>query len=69
MGRNDNPKKTSSANEKPFTMSVPDAGKRYFDLGRNASYEAARNGQIPVIKIGSRLRAIVAKLDRMVGDE
>jgi len=26
------------------TLTVPEAGKRYFDLGRNASYEAARRG-------------------------
>jgi hypothetical protein len=50
------------------TMSVPEAGKHYFNLGRNASYDAARRGEIPVIKIGGRLRAIVAKLDEMVGN-
>ena len=26
----------------PKTMTVPEAGRTYFDLGRNASYEAAR---------------------------
>jgi hypothetical protein len=50
------------------TMSVPEAGMRYFGLSRNASYEAARRGQIPTIKIGGRVFAIVAVLDRMVGD-
>jgi hypothetical protein len=49
------------------TMSVPQAGKKYFGLARNASYEAARRGEIPTVRIGSRLFAIVAKLDRMVG--
>jgi hypothetical protein len=49
-------------------MSVPDAGRHYFDLGRNASYEAARRGEIPTIRIGARLLAVVAALDRMVGD-
>jgi hypothetical protein len=28
------------------TMSVPDAGKLYYDLSRNASYDAARRGDI-----------------------
>jgi hypothetical protein len=28
------------------TLTVPEAGRRYFDLGRNASYEAARRGEI-----------------------
>ena len=52
----------------PKTMSVPVAGKTYFDLGRNASYEAARRGQIPVIRIGARLRVPVMALERMLAD-
>jgi hypothetical protein len=48
------------------TMSVPEAGRRYFDLGRNASYDAVKRGEIPVIKIGSRLRVPVSALDRML---
>jgi hypothetical protein len=48
------------------TLSVPEAGKRYFDLGKNASYEAARRGELPVIKIGSRLRVPIAALERML---
>ena len=45
-------------------MSVPEAGKIYFDLGRNASYEAARRGEIPTIKIGRLLRVPVVALER-----
>jgi len=67
MGQNDRQK--TSDDEKPFTMSVPDAGKKYFGLGKNASYEAARRGQMPVFWIGGRVRAVVAKLDRMVSDD
>jgi Helix-turn-helix domain len=48
------------------TISVPEAGRRYFDLGKNGSYAAAKRGEIPVIKIGSRLRVPVSKLDRML---
>ena len=48
------------------TLSVPQAGKLYFDLGRNASYEAARRGDLPIIKIGSRLRVSVARLEQML---
>jgi excisionase family DNA binding protein len=48
------------------TMSVPEAGRRYFDIGKNASYEAVKRGEIPVIKIGSRLRVPVSALDRML---
>jgi hypothetical protein len=46
------------------TMSVPNAGREYFDLGRNASYEAARRGDIPTIKIGRLLRVPVVALER-----
>ncbi len=52
----------------PKTLSVPEAGKRYFDLAKNASYEAARRGELPIIKIGSRLRVPVAALERMMAE-
>jgi hypothetical protein len=47
-------------------MSVPDAGKKYFGLGRNASYAAAANGEIPTIRIGGRIFAAVAPLERKI---
>ena len=46
------------------TLTVPEAGRRYFDLCRNASYEAARRGDIPTIKIGRLLRVPIMALDR-----
>jgi hypothetical protein len=36
--------------DEPKTLTVPEAGRRYFSLGRNASYEAARRGDIPTIR-------------------
>ena len=54
--------------ERPKTLSVPAAGRQYFNLGKNASYAAAARGEIPVIRIGSRLRAPIAALDRMLGE-
>jgi hypothetical protein len=50
--------------DEPKTLTVPEAGRRYFDLGRNASYEAARRGEIPTIKIGRLLRVPVVALER-----
>jgi hypothetical protein len=50
--------------DQPKTLTVPDAGRIYFDLGRNASYEAARRGDIPVIRIGRLLRVPVVALER-----
>jgi hypothetical protein len=46
------------------TISVPAAGREYFGLSRNASYEAARRGEIPTIKIGRLLRVPVVALER-----
>jgi hypothetical protein len=59
-----NKKKRYGTNDPPWTMSVPEAGRKYFDLGRNASYAAARRGDIPVIQVGRLLRAVVAALER-----
>jgi len=36
----------------PHGLSVPEAGAM-IGLGRNASYEAAKEGRIPILKIGS----------------
>jgi hypothetical protein len=52
--------------EAPITISVPEAGKRYFGLCRNAAYDAAARGDIPVIKIGRLLRVPVLALERMI---
>ena len=46
------------------TMSVPEAGRLYFGVGKNASYEAAKRGEIPVIRIGRLLRVPIVALDR-----
>jgi hypothetical protein len=48
------------------TLSVPEAGRRYFDLARGASYGAAKRGDIPTIKIGRLLRVPVRALERML---
>jgi hypothetical protein len=48
----------------PKTLTVPEAGRVYFNLGRNASYEAARRGDIPTIRIGKLLRVPVGALER-----
>lgn len=50
----------------PKTITVPEAGKTYFDLSRNASYAAAERGDIPTIKIGKLLRVPVRALEEML---
>ena len=46
------------------TLTVPEAGRLYFRLGRNASYDAARRGDIPTIRIGRLLRVPVEAMER-----
>jgi hypothetical protein len=48
------------------TLSVPEAGRRYFNLGRNASYEAVKRGELPVISVGNILRVPIIALERML---
>ena len=50
----------------PLTISVPEAGEKYFGLCRNAAYDAAKRGEIPTIKIGRLLRVPVRALERML---
>jgi hypothetical protein len=52
--------------DSPLTIPVPEAGKKYFGLSRNASYAAAVRGDIPTIKIGKLLRVPVRKLEQML---
>ncbi len=48
------------------TLSVPEAGKRYFGISKNAAYRAAKQGQIATIRIGHLLRVPVVQLERML---
>jgi excisionase family DNA binding protein len=52
--------------EGQLTISVPEAGRKYFGLSRNGSYEAADRGEIPVIRIGRLLRVPVRALEAML---
>jgi hypothetical protein len=56
-----------------LTISVPEAGRRYFGLSRNGSYDAARRGEIPTIPVGRLLRvpvrAMELKLDQANGEQ
>jgi hypothetical protein len=52
--------------ETPITISVPEAGRRYFGLSRNGSYLAAARGELPTVRIGRLLRVPVRALERML---
>jgi hypothetical protein len=57
-------KPKTAAVDPPLTLSVPEAGRRYFGLSRNGSYLAADRGDIPTIKVGRLLRVPVKAMDR-----
>lgn len=48
------------------TMTVEEAGSRYFGLSRAGAYAAAQRGDIPTIRIGRLLRVPVIAMDRML---
>lgn len=50
------------------TVSVPDGGA-CIGLSRNASYEAAKRGDLPTIRVGRRVVVPTAPLLRMLGVE
>ena len=54
--------------DRPYTLSVPEAGRTYFDLGRGASYEDAKRGEIPTIRIGRKLRVPVQAIERKLAE-
>ncbi|WP_167391373.1 hypothetical protein [Mesorhizobium temperatum] len=49
------------------TVSVPDAGRLFFNLARNASYDAAKRGDIQTIKIGGKMVVPVAPIAAQLG--
>lgn len=49
-----------------LTISVPEAGKRYFGLCRNAAYAAAERGEIPTIRVGRLLKVPVKAIEQML---
>ena len=61
-------KKNKPRIPQPLTTTVPLAGK-LLGLGKSASYEAAKNDQLPVIRIGGRLLVPLRSLERMLDME
>jgi hypothetical protein len=52
MRRKSKPQKPKIRSRGPYGLTVPEAGAM-IGLGRNASYEAAKEGKIPVLEIGA----------------
>lgn len=51
-------------NEEIQTLSVPAAGRRYYGLGKNASYRAANRGDLITIKVGRLRRVPIRAMER-----
>ncbi|MER9456986.1 MULTISPECIES: hypothetical protein [unclassified Mesorhizobium] len=49
------------------TLSVPIAGAVFYGLSRNGSYEAAKRGDIPTIRIGKKIMVPVAPIAIKLG--
>jgi hypothetical protein len=56
--------RNAEAADRPFTMSVPAAGKKYLGLSRTGSYAAAARGDLPTMKIGRKVVVLVRPLER-----
>ena len=54
-----------SEDDDRLVLDVPEAG-RMLGLSRNASYEAAKRGDIPTIRIGKLIRVPKLALHRML---
>ena len=58
---------TDEAEDKRLVLEVPEAGAM-LGLSRNASYEAAKRGDIPTIRIGKLLRVPKARFEKLLRD-
>jgi excisionase family DNA binding protein len=47
------------------TIKIEEAA-RVLGISRNTAYDAAKNGQLPTVKIGKRLLVPTAALDRLL---
>ena len=62
-----NPEEGEMDNKEPLTISVREAGK-VLGLGRDASYEAVRRGDIPALRIGRLWRVPARGIQQMLDD-
>jgi hypothetical protein len=59
--------RSSDAEQVEYTLSIPEAGRRYFGMSRGASYAAAAAGYLPVVRVGRRLmRVPIRAVERML---
>jgi excisionase family DNA binding protein len=49
----------------PKTMTVPEAAT-YLGISRSAAYRAARNGELPTLRIGTRILVVRDRLEQLL---
>jgi predicted site-specific integrase-resolvase len=49
---------TRPDDERVLTMSIPEAGRKYFNVSRNTAYALARTGKIPTVVLSERVRRV-----------
>jgi hypothetical protein len=49
-----------------LSLSVPEAGRRYYGLGTKGSYAAAKRGEIVTVRVGRLLRVPIAEQEAKV---
>ncbi|MEN6356547.1 MAG: excisionase family DNA-binding protein [Armatimonadota bacterium] len=54
-------------NQSEWTISVPEAGRR-IGVGRSVAFRLAREGVIPVLRLGKKMRVPVEALNRMLAE-
>ncbi len=59
---------TARAEQEQYVLTIPEAGRKYFSIGRSAAYEAARRNEIPTIRIGRKLLVPIAALERKLAE-
>lgn len=53
--------------ERAQTLSIPEAGRIYYGLSKQKSYEAAERGEIPFIQIGPKLKRVpIRAMERLL---
>jgi ribosomal protein S14 len=61
-------RRSPSATDRCETTTVPEAGRRYYGMSRNASYAAAARGDIPTVRVGRLLRVPIRAMERKLDE-
>jgi len=52
--------------ETPWTMSIVEAGKRYYNVGKNQAYRLAADGTMPTIQLNGIKKALPKVIEQQL---